>query len=82
MKLSVITRVGKRYTIVIPKEIRSKIRLREGDQVLIYVIGRSIVIEPLPHDPFKVLGEILPEEYVEREAEKKAIEWLMKHASG
>lgn len=78
--MSVIVRVGKRYTIVIPKEIRSRVKLREGDQVLVYVVGKSIIIEPLPNDPFKTLEKTLPKQYIEREAEEKAFKWLIKHA--
>ncbi len=79
--MSVVTRVGKRYTIVIPKEIRSKVKLKEGDHVIMYVVGQNIIIEPLPDDPFRVLEDIIPEKYAEEEAEKKAYEWLMRNAS-
>lgn len=79
--MSVVSRVGKRYTIVIPKEIREKVRLREGSIVIIRVVDDKIVIEALPDDPFKVLEEVIGEPYHEESDERKAIEWLMNHAS-
>ena len=79
--MSVITSVGKRYTIVIPKEIREKVKISEGSKVLISVRSGKIIIEPLPEDPFKVLGEVIGEPYKEEVDERKAMEWLMKNAS-
>ncbi len=79
--MSAIASVGKRYTIVIPKEIREKVKISEGSKVLISVRGGKIIIEPLPEDPFKVLGEVIGEPYKEEVDERKAIEWLMKNTS-
>ncbi len=75
-----VSRIGKRYTVVIPKEIRSKVSLKEGDLVIMRVIGDEIIIQPLPEDPFKVLGEVIGESYNERRHERKALEELIKHA--
>ena len=75
-----VSRIGKRYTVVIPKEIRSKVSLKEGDLVIMRVIGDEIIIQPLPEDPFKVLGEVIGEPYDERRHERKALEELMKRA--
>ena len=72
--------VGKRYTLVIPKSIREEIGLKEGQNVLIYVEGGKIVIEPFPRDPFKTLDKIIREPYDETKEEKKVERWLKKHA--
>ena len=79
--MSVISRIGKRFTVVIPKEVRSKVNLREGSMVVIRVVGDRIVIEPLPNEPFKILEEVIGEPYHEEEDEKRAIDWLERHAS-
>lgn len=79
--MSVVSRVGKRCTIVIPKEIREKVRLREGSTVIIRVVDDKIVIEALPDDPFKVLEEVIGKPYREESDERKAVEWLMNHTS-
>lgn len=72
--------VGRRHTIVVPKSIRSKVKLKEGQMVLVKVEEGKIVIEPLPEDPYRTLGEVIGEPYDEREDEKRAEEWLKKHA--
>jgi len=78
--MSVISRIGRRYTIVIPKEIRNKVNLKEGSLVIIRVADNKIIIEALPDDPFKVLEEVIGEPYYEEKDEEKAIKWLIEHA--
>lgn len=73
--------IGKRYTLVIPKRIREKLKLKEGQRVLIRVEGDYAIIEPCPKDPFSVLREIVKGSYNEEEEEKKAEEWMKKNAS-
>jgi len=79
--LSVIIRVGKKYTIVIPKEVRKRIGLSEGSLLLARVVGNKIVLEPLPDDPFKVLDQLITEPYSEGVDEKRAEKWLLENAS-
>jgi len=79
--LSAIVRIGKKYTLVIPKNIREKLKLKEGSRVLLRISGNTIVIEPLPESPFEVLGEVIGEPYSEKVDEEKAVKWLMKNAS-
>ena len=78
--MSVVARIGKRYTLVIPREIRKIVGLKEGSRVLLRVSGRSIIIDPLPEDPFKVLEKVIGEPYREEVDENKAIKWLLKNA--
>ncbi len=79
--MSAIVKVGKRYTLVIPKNLRDKLGIREGSRVLMRISGNKLIIEPLPKSPFKVLGEIIGEPYSEKADEEKAIKWLMRNAS-
>lgn len=45
MKL-IVTRIGKKFTVVIPREIREKIPLKEGESVVWEVEGEKIMIKP------------------------------------
>ncbi len=72
--------IGKRFTIVIPKPIRKKLGLKEGQGLLIRVEETKLVLEPLPGDPYDVLKRIIGEPYEERRDEKKAERWLKSHA--
>jgi AbrB family looped-hinge helix DNA binding protein len=73
--------VGKRFTIVVPKSIRNKVPLKEGQQVVVSVDKGKLVIEPLSSDPLKVLERVIGEPYREAKDEKRAERWAIKHAS-
>lgn len=75
------TVVGKRHTIVVPKAIRKKVNLEEGQKILLRVEEGRIIVEPLPTNPYKVLEEVIRESYEEKADEAKAEEWLRKRAS-
>ncbi len=69
--------IGRRYTIVIPKSIRKKIALKEGQKVFVREYAGKIEIEPLPVDPYKTLATVLGDfTYVEKKHEKVAGRWL------
>ena len=73
---SEIIRVGKRFTIVLPKDIRTKLNIREGDLLSVRVEGDRIILEPKRSDPFKVLEKVIGEPYDEERNERLAEEWL------
>ncbi len=72
--------IGKRFTIVIPKLIRKKLELKEGQSLLVRVEEAKLVLEPLPGDPYEVLKRVIGEPYEEQRDEKKAERWLRSHA--
>ena len=74
-------RVGKRFTIVLPKDIRTKLNIREGDLLSVRVEGSKIILEPKRSDPFKVLERVIGEPYDEKKDEKLAEEWLRNASS-
>ena len=41
-------RIGKRYAVVLPKKIRQRLDLHEGDELLIEVSRRGILLIPRP----------------------------------
>ncbi len=48
MALKLEVRVGKRRTIVIPKEVAEKLGIDEGTKLELEVRGESIVLRPIP----------------------------------
>jgi AbrB family looped-hinge helix DNA binding protein len=42
------TTVSQKYQVVIPKEIREKIAIKEGQEMYVYGVGNSIVMSPSP----------------------------------
>lgn len=41
-------RVGKRYQIVLPKKVRQRVEIHEGDVLLVEVVRRGILLVPKP----------------------------------
>jgi AbrB family looped-hinge helix DNA binding protein len=78
--MSELAVVGKRFAIVIPKAVREKVNLEEGQEVWIGVRGGDIVVEPLPKDPYAVLKRVIGEPYDEKKDEPRAEELLKKLA--
>jgi AbrB family looped-hinge helix DNA binding protein len=72
--------VGKRFSIVVPRSVREKVKLREGQQVIVRADEGRVVIEPLPIEPLKVLERVIGEPYDERKDEKRAEKWALKNA--
>ena len=76
MMESDVVRVGKKFTLVIPKKVREMLGIKEGDLLSVKVKEGKIIMEPKKFDPFQVLERIIGEPYDERRDEKKAEEWL------
>ena len=69
-------RVDAKGRIVLPKEFREALGIREGDEVLLSIRGGRLVVEKC-EDPFKVLEEVLGDltfdRSLRRVAEKEAL---------
>jgi antitoxin PrlF len=52
------TRVGRRGQIVLPKEVRTKIKVVEGDQIAFVIDGDQVVIKPITHSLLDLRGHI------------------------
>ena len=67
---AVITKVGKKRVIVIPKAIANELKISEGQKVRITTDGERIIIEPIRDAIWlalhgKKIGRIEPEEIEE-----------------
>lgn len=76
--MSDFVRIGKKFTIVIPKRIREKLGLSEGQLSEIRVDKDRLIITPKHKDPFKRLEEIIGDIKYEKSTEKRAEKWLLK----
>jgi len=74
------TIVGKRFTIVVPKSLRRKLNLREGQTIMMRAEEGKLLIEPLPADPYAVLKKVIGKPYEERKDERKAEAWIKSRA--
>ena len=54
--MSEIVKIGKKSQLTIPKKIREKLNISEGDKIFIDVIDGAIVITPIPENIEKFAG--------------------------
>ena len=69
VKLSELLKIGKKAQIVIPKKIRSKVNMKEWDNILIDTIDNSIIITLGPKDisGFAIIAKgIYGKNYIEK----------------
>lgn len=62
MKVAYEVKVTRQGQTTIPKELRDKYRIEEGDAVLYIDVGDHITVLPIPRDPLKVLEGLRIEE--------------------
>jgi AbrB family looped-hinge helix DNA binding protein len=74
------TVVGKRHTIVVPKSVRERVSLKEGQDVLVRAEGSKIIIEPLPENPYEILEKVIGRPYEEKRDERAAERWVKRRA--
>lgn len=73
--------IGRRFTLVIPKAVRRRVGLKEGQHAIVRAEAGRIIVEALPSDPYGALADAIGDfEYSESKHERKAEEWLRKNA--
>jgi len=79
--LTETVRIGKRYTVVIPKEARKKLGLKEGQLSEVRLAGGRLVFIPKASDPFQELSELIGDVDYSRGLERKTEKWLFSRVS-
>jgi len=75
--VSETVKIGKRYTIVIPKAFRQKLGLKEGQLSEAKLEEGKIVITLKTSDPFRRLSELIGDIVYNEETERRAEKWLL-----
>ncbi len=78
--VSETVKIGKRYTIVIPKAFRQRLGLKEGVLSEVRLEEGKIIIIPKVSDPFRRLSELIGDVVYDEEAEERAERWLLGEA--
>lgn len=76
--IEVKTRIGKHFSLIIPKDIREKIGLKEGDLVTIRKEKNLIIIIPEKVSPFKKLSNLIGDIKYDEKAEEDVEKFLSK----
>jgi len=53
-----VTKIGRRGQLTLPKEIRQKLQLREGDHVAFYFDGDQVIMQPLTQTLLDLRGSV------------------------
>ncbi len=71
-----VIRVGRKFEIVIPKNVRERVNIEEGDLLEVEVEENKIILKKVKYNPYEVLKRVVGESYNEEIDEKKAERWL------
>ncbi len=71
-----LIRVGKKFEIVIPKNIREKVKIEKGDLLEVEIEGNKIILKKIEYNPYEILKRVVKESYNEEIDEKRAERWL------
>lgn len=70
-------KIGKRYTVVIPKTFRERLGVKEGQLTEVTLEKGRLVLVPKVSDPFRRLSELIGDIAYGEGTEKKAERWLL-----
>ncbi len=68
--MSETVKIGKKAQIVIPKAIRQKMKISEGDSLFIDIVDNAIVMKPVPKTITELAGiakGLYKENYIDKE---------------
>lgn len=75
MHMAYEVKVTRRGQTTIPKPLREKYEIREGDKVLYIDVGDHMTVLPVPRDPLDVLSGLrIEEEETVHEMRREALE--------
>jgi len=75
-----LVEVDPRFRVTIPKAVRTKLNVTEGQRLYVVSFGDSLIMRPVPERPAVKLDEILGDLRFDREARKKAERWLFRRS--
>lgn len=75
-----VVEVADRYRITITRAIRKTVPLRVGQKVAVVPFGDKIIVQPLPEKTEERLAELTKGIIFNREARRKASEFLVSQA--
>lgn len=79
-----VVEVGRRYRVTLTRDVRERVPVKEGQKVyLLPYTGNTILIIPIPkgEELYKALARLTEGVTYNREARRKAEEYLLKEVS-
>ena len=76
-----IVELDKRHRVTLPKEVRKRFRVAEGQKFFLVPYGDDLIMKPVPKDPSKELSRIVGAFQFTRRDRKKAEKWLLQETA-
>lgn len=76
-----VIQVDNRHRITLPKEIRKKFRIVQGQKFYVVPFGKELLMKPVPENPARKLDELVGEFKFDRHARRKAEKWLFENTN-
>ena len=76
-----MVRIGKRFRVVIPKEARKKLGLKEGKLSEVILEDGRLILTPKASDPFQKLSELIGDIDYSKGLERQTEKWLFSKVS-
>jgi len=70
----ILSKIGKRFTVVIPPEIHKTISLKEGESIILETDGKKITITPKDHNWAEQLEKLMGDVRFNRTARQEALQ--------
>lgn len=75
-----IVEVDSRFRVTIPRDIRKKIEVREGQTFYLLPYERGLLMKPVPKGTSSKLDELIGDFKFDRKARRRAEKWLLEQA--
>ncbi len=73
-----IVELDKRHRVTLPREVRKRFKVVEGQKFYLVPYGDELIMKPVPIDPSKELSKIVGDFQFTRKDRKKTEKWLLR----
>ncbi|MDG7001257.1 MAG: AbrB/MazE/SpoVT family DNA-binding domain-containing protein [Nitrososphaerota archaeon] len=73
--------LDKRHRVTLPKEVRKRFRMVEGQKFFLVPYGDDLIMKPVPKDPSKEMSKIIGDFQFSKKDRKKAEKWLLQETA-
>ncbi|MHB1867956.1 MAG: AbrB/MazE/SpoVT family DNA-binding domain-containing protein [Nitrososphaerales archaeon] len=76
-----LVRLDRRHRVTLPKEVRKRFRVVEGQKFFLIPSGDDLIMKSVPKDPSKELSKIVGDFQFDKEDRKNAEKWLLQETT-
>ena len=80
--MSAVIQVDERFRVTLQRKLREVFPVSVGEKFYVIASGDVLLLRRIPRDPSSKLDELLGDFRFDREARRRAEEWLLKETRG